>query len=80
MFSSVASCQRTARGSGERPPSGSIGDGASLVHNTMDVRVGSPEATPSVNGLSRNRGLDTIAAETAFKNVRRCMGDSISEG
>ena len=40
------------------PPSGSSGRGASRVQSTPPVGVGSPDATPSVNGSSAKRGRE----------------------
>ena len=56
MPSSVAISQATSIGSGARPPPGSSGVGANRVHSTMPRGVGSPEATPTLNGSAENCG------------------------
>ena len=55
MRSSDAISQLTGTGAGSRPPP-LMGSSASRVHNTTPVGVGSPEATPSVNGDAVHRG------------------------
>ena len=54
--SSSATSQVTVTRALSIPPSGSSGRGASRVQSVPPVGVGSPEATPSVNGSSTKRG------------------------
>src|SRR3546814_20309831 len=69
------------------PPWGSSGFGARRVQMTKPSGAGSPEATPSVNGSSRNFGAanagvrasaaNSTACPPARRRVRRLGGYSI---
>ena len=54
--SSSATSQTTCTASSGMPPPGASGSGASRVHRTTPSSVGSPDATPSVNGDRSKRG------------------------
>ncbi len=84
--SSSATSQSTAALAVSMPPSGSSGRGARRVQSTAPPGVGSPEATPRVNGSSAKRGrsvtrqsLGTTAVRAArrarsARKSRRSMG------
>jgi len=60
--SSSDTSQTTRTASSGIPPPGTSGSGASRVHSTMPSSVGSPDATPSVNGDRSKRGCVSSGA------------------
>jgi hypothetical protein len=78
--SSLATSHRTGTRLGGMPPSSVSGDVASRVQITTPSGVGSPDATPSVNGVDANVGAaltgkskagTTSAPVDSSRNVRR---------
>ena len=69
--SSSATSHRTSTGSGFMPPSGSSGLGASRVQRTTPVAVGSPDATPSVNGSAGNAARRSARPATRSASERQ---------